>query len=71
MRGEKHIMGNYCVHDHVRIIADNEWFGLIGIVRDISDGFMQISCIRRPSDVYIVNETNIEDIELFVSQKGA
>ena len=57
-------MGDYSVHDHVRIVADNDWYGLIGIVREISNSLMQISCIRRPSQVYLVNEANIEDIEL-------
>ena len=56
-------MGDFSVHDHVRIVADNDWHGLVGIVRDISDGFMQILCIKRPSDVYLVTETNIRDIE--------
>ena len=60
-------MGNFSIHDQVRIVADNEWHGLVGIVRDISDGFMQIFCIKRPADVYLVHEANIEDIELFGS----
>ena len=64
-------MGNFSVHDHVRIVADNEWNGLVGIVRDISDGFMQIFCIKRPSHVYLVNEHNIHDIELFSSLDSA
>ena len=58
-------MGDFSVHDHVRIVADNEWHGLVGIVRDISNGFMHIFCVRRPSDVYFVGEHNINDIEPF------
>ena len=60
-------MGDFSIHDHVRIVADNEWNGLVGIVRDISNGFMHIFCVKRPSDVYFVNEANLEDIEMFGS----
>ncbi|MCL1828023.1 MAG: hypothetical protein FWG32_00855 [Oscillospiraceae bacterium] len=57
-------MGGFSVHDHVRIVADNDWKGMIGIVRDISYDIMQISCINRPAYLYLVNESNIGDIEL-------
>ena len=56
-------MREFKLHDHVRIIADNDWHGLIGIVRDISHGFMHIVCVRRPATVYLVGDVNIDDIE--------
>jgi len=58
-------MGSFNVHDHVKIVADNEWTGLVGIVRDISNGFLHIVCVKRPTDMYLVDERNIDDIELF------
>ena len=57
-------MGDFKLHDHVRIVAENEWKGLIGIVRDISHGFVHILCVTRPANVYLVGEINLHDIEL-------
>ena len=60
-------MGNFNVNDRVLIVADNDWNGMIGIVRDISQNIMQIFCIKRPAHVYFVDESNISDIELLGS----
>ena len=57
-------MGNFNINDHVIIVADNDWHGMIGIVRDVSNNVLQIFCIKRPTHVYFVDETNIGDIEL-------
>lgn len=60
-------MGEFKLHDYVRIIAENEWNGLVGIVRDISNGFLHIACVKRPSDIYLVGDFNLSDIELLES----
>ena len=66
-KGVNRIMGNFNINDHVLIVADNDWHGMIGIVRDISHNNMQIFCIKKPAHVYFVNENNIDDIELLGS----
>ena len=60
-------MGNYHVNDQVLIVADNEWHGMIGIIRDISYNVMQVFCIKKPAHVYLVDENNLTDIELLGS----
>ena len=55
----------YKVHDYVRIVADNDWNGLVGIVREVDRGVLHVVCVQKPGSIYFVTRENIGDIEPF------
>lgn len=54
----------YKIGDYVRIIADNEWNGLTGIIREKFEETLYIFCVTKPLYLYSVNRDNMSDIEL-------
>jgi hypothetical protein len=60
-----------CKNDEIKIIANNDWSGMCGIVERIvinennNDYNMAvIFCMSKPDTRYLVHKWNIEDIEI-------
>lgn len=58
------MLGNYKLHDYVRIVADNDYNGLIGIIDEINEEVIVVFCTLKPVNRYVITQDNLNHIEL-------
>ena len=61
------MFNEYKAYDYVKIVAENDWNGLIGTVVQSEQGYLQIFCVQKAANIYLVNENNIGDIEPYAA----